>query len=193
LRTILITSPAPGDGKTTVAANLAACFAQQGMRVLLVDCDLRRGRLHSLFNGSREPGLSDVLLGRSTLEDAIRMTDTGSLSLLTTGCLPNLPAELLGSPSMRDLLQRLRVEYAVVVLDTPPVLSASDTTVLASEVDASILVLRAGQTDVTEAQLAMRQLRSVGGDVIGAVLNDRDNVLKGHDSYYYGAYYGATT
>jgi capsular exopolysaccharide synthesis family protein len=188
---ILVTSPAPGDGKTTVAANLAACFAQQGMRVLLMDCDLRRGRLHSLFNAVREPGLTDVVLGRSMLEDAIRTTDTEGLFLLTTGRVLQLPAELLGSPSMRDLLQRLRLEYEVVVLDTAPVLAASDTAVLATEVDTSILVLRAGQTDVTQAQLAVRQLRSVGGEVIGAVLNDQDNVLKGYDGYNYGAYYAA--
>ena len=120
LRTILVTSPTPGDGKTTVASNLAVTFAQQGIRTLLVDCDLRRGHLNTAFHVSRDPGLSDLLTGRTDLESAIRITSVPDLSLLTTGTIPRAPAELLGSPMMRELLRTLVQKYEMVVSTPPP-------------------------------------------------------------------------
>jgi succinoglycan biosynthesis transport protein ExoP len=191
-RTVVVTSPAPGDGKTTVAANLAATFARQGMRVLLVDCDLRRGRIHTLFRVPREPGLTQVLTGETTLSQAAHQTSVEGLSILTTGLMPKNPGELVGTEAMRSVLEMASREFALVVLDTPPVLAAADAAVLSSLVDATILVVRAGRTRETEAQATVEQLLAVNARVVGAVLNDQDSKLQqyGENAYYYSEYHG---
>jgi capsular exopolysaccharide synthesis family protein len=190
-RTVLITSAAPSEGKTTVAANLAIAFAQQGLRVLLIDADMRRGRLHDLFRLSREPGLSQVLAEEITLEAAVRPTPVTGLFMLTTGRLPDTPSELVGAGSMRRLLDQATREYGVVILDSPPVLAAADASVITSIADATIIVVRAGQTDQEEAQATIDQLTAVGGKVVGAVLNDPNTKLRASASYY--KYYGPAT
>lgn len=184
-RTVLITSAAPGEGKTTVAANLAIAFAQQGMRVLLVDADMRRGRVNDLFRMSRDPGLSQVLSGEIALENAVRPTPVNGLCVVTTGRLPHSPAELIGADAMRKLLEDANQEYGIVVLDSPPVLAAADASVLSTIVDATIIVVRAGQTDQDEAQATIDQLTAVGGKVVGAVLNDPNAKLRSQGAYYY--------
>jgi succinoglycan biosynthesis transport protein ExoP len=191
LKTVLVTSPAPGDGKTTVAANLAIAFAHQGMRVLLIDADLRRGRIHDLFHAERDPGLSQVLQGVMKLEDAVRVTPVTGLFMLPTGKIPNDPAELVGDSRMRDLLQRLVTDYAVVVIDSPPVLACSDAAMLSTITDATVVVVRAGRTNEDEAQAALDQIAGVGGNVVGAVLNDPDAAISRYGGYYYSKYYGA--
>ncbi len=190
-RTVLVTSPAPGDGKTTVAANLAITFAQQGMRVLLMDCDLRRGRLHSVLKVPREPGASQVLRGQVPTAEAILQTSVEHLFIMPMGTVPRTPAELLGSAVMRELLQQLVTEFQIIVMDAPPVLAAADSSILASLADATILVLRAGHTDEEEAQQALHRLGSVGARVVGAVLNDQDSTVQRYGGYYYSGYYGA--
>jgi capsular exopolysaccharide synthesis family protein len=188
---VLVTSPSPGDGKTTVAANLAVAVAHQGMRVLLIDADLRRGRIHQLFRMQREPGLSQVLTGETTLAAAIRPTPITGLFVLMTGCLPDAPSELVGGGSMRSLLEDAAREFAMVVLDSPPVLAAADASVLTTLVDATMVVVRAGQTGQEAAQAAVGQLNAVGGKVVGAVLNDPDAALRANQEYYYYSnYYG---
>jgi tyrosine-protein kinase Etk/Wzc len=187
-RTVLITSAAPGEGKTTVAANLAIAFAQQGMRVLLVDADMRRGRVHDLFRMTREPGLSQVLADEIALKTAVRPTPVTGLFALTTGKLPDAPSELVGATSMRRLLDDATQEYGVVVMDSPPVLAAADASVITSIVDATIIVVRAGQTDQDEAEATIDQLTAVGGRVVGAVLNDPNAKLRASAGYY--KYYG---
>lgn len=190
-RTVVVTSPAPGDGKTTVAANLAATFARQGMRVLLIDCDLRRGRLHSLFRFSREPGLTQVLAGQAVLTQVVHQTPLDGLSVLTTGSVPGNPGELVGGEPMRALLEQASQEFNLVVLDTPPVLAAADAAVLSSVVDATILVVRAGRTREMEAQTTIEHLTAVNARVVGAVLNDQDSKLQQYGQYYYySGYYG---
>lgn len=191
LRTVLVTSPAPGDGKTTVAANLAIAFAHQGMRVLLVDADMRRGRVHDLFRFGRDPGLSQVLARTVTFEAAVRPTPVTGLFVLPTGHLPDDPNELVGAESMRSMLATWAREFAIVVVDSPPVLAASDAAVMSTICDATVVVVRAGQTHEEEARQTLRQLSMVGGNVVGAVLNDPDaKIGAGSDYYYYSSYYG---
>jgi capsular exopolysaccharide synthesis family protein len=188
---VLVTSPAPGDGKTTVAANLAIAFAHLGMRVVLVDADMRRGRVHDLFRFSRDPGLSQVLARTVTFEAAVRPTPVTGLFVLPTGQLPDDPNELVGAESMRSMLATWAREFAIVVVDSPPVLAASDAAVMSTICDATVVVVRAGQTHEEEARHTLRQLSMVGGNVVGAVLNDPDaKIGAGSDYYYYSSYYG---
>ncbi|MDB4906522.1 MAG: protein tyrosine kinase [Gemmatimonadetes bacterium] len=186
LRALMITSASPSEGKTTVSTNLAIAFAQQGIRVLLVDCDLRRPRLHDVFDVAKEPGLTQALLGFEQVADCVRSTGIDGLSLLPSGTLPPNPSELLGSGRMRGLLSDLRDGYDLVIVDSPPVLVAADAAIVATLCEAALVVVRAGASDRRAVQDAMRQLRAVGAPVIGSVLNDPDAKL---EKYEYGGYY----
>ena len=182
LRCLVITSAGPKEGKSTTAANLAVAFALQGQRVVLIDCDLRRPRIHNLFEMTQNPGLTNVLLGNSTLEDAMRSTRVPGLSVITSGSLPPNPVELLGSQQMRGLLER--IESDLVVLDTPPMLVASDAAVLARAADGVLMVVRAGRTQRGALQESAQQLAAIGARLVGTVLNDPDAEFAKHASYY---------
>jgi capsular exopolysaccharide family len=184
LRTIVITSPSPGEGKTTTASNLAVSFAQQGMRVLLADCDLRRAKIHSLFGVPRSPGLTELLVGQETQETVIRDTSVTGLYLLTSGNLPPNPAELLGGAAMRKTLESLSEAFDLIVIDTPPLLAASDASILATIADGALLVVKAGSTETEAGQQALQQLSAVGARVVGAVLNDPDAKVQKYGAYY---------
>lgn len=189
LRRLVVTSPAPRDGKTTVAANLAACFATHGARVLLVDCDLRRPSVHYAFGVRPAAGLGDVLLGRTELDDAVQAAPgVPGLSLLLASSQPHSPSQLLGSPQMDALLARLADRFDLVVLDTPPILAVADAAILGVSADGVLLVLRAGTTARDEAQTAAGQLATVGARVLGVALNDPDNVVPQYSPYYYNYY-----
>ena len=195
MRGIAVTSAGPAEGKSTTAANLAAAFAQQGMRVLLVDCDLRRPRLHEFFHVPREPGFTQYLLGHGSLDELARPTAVPNLFVLPAGTLPPNPAELLGSTRAREVARMLADQFEVVIVDTPPVLLASDAAIVSSMVDGVVLVVRAGRTARVAAQQAARQIEAVGGRLLGVVLNDPDaRVATYEESYGYGygydAYYG---
>lgn len=185
LRTIVITSPSPQDGKTTTAANLAVTFAQQGMHVLIVDCDLRRARLHKLFRTPREPGLTQLMLGHATQQQVIQSTMVDNLWFLPAGAHPPNPSELLGGAQMRATLEKLGREFDILILDTPPVHAAADALILGSQSDGVILVLRAGHTDRQVALDAVQRLAAVGVRVVGAVLNDPDHKVPQYGRYYY--------
>ena len=184
LHTLVVTSAAPSEGKTTTAANLAVSFAQQGMRVLIVDCDLRRSRLHRMFSIPREPGVTELVLGKVEQEDVTRETPVTGLYVLPSGQLPPNPAELLGGERMKNTLARLTEAFDLVVLDTPPLLAASDAAILGTIADGVVLVVRAGVTEAEAGQQAMAQLASVGARVVGAVLNDPDSKLQTYGGYY---------
>ncbi len=189
LRTIVITSPSPQDGKTTTATNLAITFAQQGLRVLLADCDLRRGRLHNVFRVPREPGMTQYLAGQNTFEEVVRDSSVERLAFIPAGTFPPNPSELLGSARTRDLMAQLSSKYDIVILDTPPVHVAGDALILGTIADGVILVLRAGNTERGAAQHAMLRLTNVGARVVGAVLNDPDHKVPQYGGYYYYDYY----
>lgn len=191
LRTVVVTSASPGEGKTTTTSNLAVTFAQQGMRVLLIDCDLRKARLHKVFGVEREPGLTQFMLGHSTLADVIRQTPVEGLSVLPSGTLPPNPSELLGGDRMRDTLRTLAEHFDLLILDTPPLLAAADAAVLGTRADGVLLVVRAGGTERGAAQQALQQLAAVGAHVVGAVLNDPDAKVPQYGGYYQYDYYGA--
>lgn len=191
---VVMTSAMPGEGKSTSAANLAITLSQQGTRTLLVDADLRRGLLHKAFDVAQEPGLTQVLLGRTPLDDALVAVggsgDEATLYLLPTGTLPPNPAELLGSPRMRDLLQLLRERFEMVIFDAPPLNLVTDAAVLGTLADSTLLVARTGATDKRALQHAARQVHDVGARIGGVVLNDIDLKSAGY-GYGYGYSYGA--
>jgi capsular exopolysaccharide synthesis family protein len=195
--TLVVTSAAPREGKTLIATNLAVTFARGGARVLLVDCDIHRPRLHRVFRASRSPGLMDLLRSGSADSPlpaavnhrlaAIRRTGIDRLSLLPCGADAHQTPELLEPATLRGLLKQLRVDFDVILLDTPPVLVSADAATLAASADGVIMVVRAGQTDRRAAELARQRVVSAGGRVLGAVLNDPDGVLArlGEPSYAY--------
>lgn len=184
LRSIVVTSASPSEGKTTTAANLAVSFAQQGMRVLIVDCDLRRARLHKMFSIPREPGLTEFILGHADQDTVVKETSVTGLYVLASGQLPPNPAELLGGNRMRTALATLSGSFDLIVLDTPPLLAASDAAILATVADGVVLVVRAGVTEIEAGQQAIAQLASVGARVVGAVLNDPDEKVQSYGGYY---------
>jgi polysaccharide biosynthesis transport protein len=205
LRTLVVTSAAPGDGKTLTAANLATSFAHDGLSVLLVDCDVRRPQLHKLFRAPRSPGLLDLLApgkeagaevrslsladvgegGSDPVGHVVRTTPFRGLSLLTCGTLPTNASNLLSGVRMRSLLKVLTERYDLVVLDTPPVLATADAGILGSLADGVLLVVRAGQTDKAAAQRATSQLAGSGARVMGVVLNDPKGEVSQFGDYYY--------
>ncbi len=188
-RTVLVSSPGAGEGKTTTAVNLAAVYAQQNQRVLLLDCDLRKPQVAHVFGLKRSPGLVNVLAHGIAPEDAVRLSGVHGLEVMTTGPLPPNPSELLGSEEMGKVLEWARQNYDMVILDSPPLLAAADASVLASQVDGTLLVIRAGSTDREEAERARYQLDTVGARLLGAVLNDPDQMSDGVYGAYYDRYY----
>jgi receptor protein-tyrosine kinase len=186
LSTILVTSPAAGDGKTTVASNLAIAISQDGAKVILIDCDLRRTKLNDLFKLEEGPGLTSVLLGRTSLADALTKI-SGTLSVLQAGPSLVYPSEALGSTAMVALLKEASTVADVVILDAPPVLPVTDPVVLASLVDGTIMVCRWGRTSFHAAEATRLALEGTRGasEVVGVVLNAEGG---GRSSNYYRHY-----
>jgi len=171
LRTILVTSPRPEDGRTTVAANLAASLAIGGRRVLLIDANFRRPALHRIYSQIGAQGMTNILIGEATLSQCSHKTELANLDVVGSGPIPPNPAELLGSELCSKLLAEARASYDHVIIDSPPILLASDATVLATMVDGTILVYRAKENSRGVAQRARTLLEDVGAHVYGAVLN----------------------
>lgn len=184
VRTLVLTSPGPADGKSTTVANLAITFAQQGQRTLLVDADLRRAVLDKTFSVPRTPGLTEVIVGVSPLADSVHQTTVENLFVMASGQLPPNPSELLGSERMRDVLAEAQQTFDVVLFDSPPLLAVTDAAVLSTMVDGAILVVRVGSTSREAVRRAAAHLRAVHSRVLGAVLNDIDASSGG----YYGGY-----
>lgn len=175
-RTVVVTSARAGEGKSTSAANLAVTLAQQGTRTLLVDADLRTGRLNALFGARPEPGFAEALLGRTPLSEAVLEVALDEsevpLYLLPSGAPPRNPAELLGSVRMQALVEEMRALYDVVIFDAPALSGLTDAAVLGKAVDATVLVVRPGMTDRDALEQALAQLRLSRAPVAGVLLND---------------------
>lgn len=184
IKSIMLTSTGPGEGKSTTASNLATVYAQQGLRVLLIDADLRKPTAHYTFRLENHVGLTNVLTKQSTLGQAVQATEVPDLFLLTSGPIPPNPAELLASNNMTELLKEMKQEFDMVVFDTPPVLAVADAQILANQVDGSILVVSSGRTDKEAAVKAKELLLKANAKVLGAVLNNR-KMEEGSDYYYY--------
>ena len=189
-RTILVTSSQPSEGKTTTAINTAFMLAQTGVQVLIIDCDLRRPRLHSHFNISNARGLTNCLSGNaSDVDDVIQdYAPLPNLKLLTSGPMPPNPAELLGSEEMRKLLLSLSEKFTHVIVDSPPAISFTDASILSTFVDGVILVVHGGRSSRAVVRRAKQQLVDIGAHIFGIVLNNV-KIEKSQD-YYYGGYYG---
>jgi non-specific protein-tyrosine kinase len=187
LRTILVGSMGPGEGKSTVAANLAAVFAQAGQKVVIVDGDMRRPSLHRLFNLTNRSGLAELMLKLDfPVEQALQPTILKNLAVLTTGHLPPNPAELLGSDRMLKILERLNAMADVVIIDSPPIGAVTDAVVLSRRVDGLVLVVETGVTRMRFMEQGMEQLRRVGAHVLGVVMN---KVVTSRGGGYYSYYY----
>ncbi|ETK33489.1 polysaccharide biosynthesis tyrosine autokinase [Microbispora sp. ATCC PTA-5024] len=170
-RSLLVTSCLPGEGKTSVAANLAITLAQAGWRVLLVDADLRRPSVHAYLGIEGSTGLTDVLIGAAALEEATQQWGRPGLSVLPSGRLPSNPSELLGSRTMRTLMERLTAVHDIVIIDTPPLLPVTDATALAATCDGVLFVARYGRTRRENVARAAQLLASVNARLVGTVLN----------------------
>jgi capsular exopolysaccharide synthesis family protein len=192
LRTILVTSSGPQEGKTTTATSLAITMAGSGNRVLLVDADMRRPRVHKVFGIPNGGGLSSLVLGDGRLADAIRETEVPGLYALPCGPVPPNPAELLHTAAFRKLLAEMAQGFDRVIVDSPPVGVVADAVVMSTHVDGTVVVVKAGRTSREVARKGIRQLRDVNANVLGAVLNDVDLQKHGQYAYYqqYGYYYG---
>jgi capsular exopolysaccharide synthesis family protein len=172
LRSLVVTSPGVGEGKTATLANLGVVFAQAGERVVLVSCDLRRPRIGEFFGLDEHEGLSSVLLGERTLDEALLpVPDHDRLSLLPAGPVPPNPAELLNSTKAREIFTRLRDKYDLVLIDSPPVLPVTDAAILSQYADATVMLAAAGQTRRSDLHRAVEKLDQVGATILGTVLN----------------------
>ena len=188
-KTILVTSSQPSEGKTTTAVNTAFMLAQTGAEILIVDCDLRRPRLHAHFEAPNTRGLTNWLSGETDLDAMVQSYDKQpNLKFLTSGPVPPNPAELLGSDQMRKLLAKAGERYAHIVLDSPPAISFTDASILSTMVDGVVLVVHGGRSSRAVVRRAKQQLLDVGAHIFGVVVNNVK--VESHD-YYYSGYYSS--
>lgn len=197
LKTILITSTLPGEGKSWVSANLAVGFAQTGKKVVLIDADMRKGRQYSIFGVSPRPGLSNYLSGidvtdegkpSEDLIDYIQETDVKNLYLMAAGNIPPNPSELLISPQMVDLLEQLKEICDIIIIDGTPSQLVADSLILTRLVDSTILVTASKQTKKDDLRRIITNIQNVGGKISGVVLNKVPVSSKRYQqSYYYGS------
>jgi capsular exopolysaccharide synthesis family protein len=187
VKTILVTSSVPSEGKSFVSANLAAAFAQNNSKVLLVDCDMRKGRLHKMFSMKNDKGLSNLLLEDVEVEfkHYIKKTEINNLYLLPKGIVPPNPSELLNSSKTKNLIKVLRDKFDYIVLDGTPVNGLTDSLILTKYVDKTVIVASVNYTKTNELELTKKSLLSVGADIAGVIVNRVPDTR----SSYYGNYY----
>lgn len=181
IRSMVVTSASPEEGKSTTLANLAVTLAQAGKKVILVDCDLRRPSLHQIFGARNTPGFTDMMRDDTLMsQPPLQQTSVANLSLLSSGTIPPNPAELLASRRMSEVIAALQQHAEIVLFDAPPVIAVTDAAVLSSKVDAVLLVISAGKTKREHAKKAKALLEKVNAHLIGIVLNN----VKGEAGLY---------
>ncbi len=187
LKTILVTSVGPGDGKSTVSANLAVAFAQSGQRVALVGCDLRKPVLHKIFPMDNGVGLTALLTGNAVLDEiSVAIEEVPGLDVIPSGPVPPNPAELLQSKAMANVIAELREGYDVILFDGAPVIAVTDSAVMANQVDGTVLVIRANEVPNDVALHAKTLLEQAKARLLGVVLNGvRPQDQKNYQYYYY--------
>lgn len=183
---VVLTSPGPGEGKSTTCANLGVVLAQTGWSCLILDCDLRKPTMHKVFGLRNVWGVADVVVGQRTLE-AVWQEPIKGLKVVTSGSIPPNPAELLESGRFTELLGQARQQFKYVLVDAPPVELVSDAAILATQVDGVLLVLDAHNTRKTSVRKSIRSLNTVGANVLGTVMNNV-KASKGSGYYNYGRY-----
>jgi protein-tyrosine kinase len=192
LKRLLVTSSAPGEGKSTTLANMAVILSQADRSVLVVDSDLRRPVIHKIFRQKVEPGLTSFLAGDALFEMVVAKTAVANLSVVPAGPIPPNPAELLASRRMREFLDLATERYDLVMLDSPPVLAVTDACALASLMDGVVFVVGSGKVPRAAVRRAKGQLEAAQGKILGAVVNQFDSrASEGYGRTYYQQYYGA--
>ena len=185
LKSIVITSACPGEGKTTLVANLAISMAQLGKKVVCVDTDLRKPELHNLFNTLNMKGLTDYLMGIHSLGDVLQSTGIEGLSLITSGPKPPNPSEVLSSQKMKALMKQLSFEYDLVIYDSPPVISVTDAVILSSQTDGVILLIDSRASARQAVVKAKQTLELANAKIFGVVLGRVSKEDRGYYYYYY--------
>ncbi|MGM0302696.1 hypothetical protein IGI66_002318 [Enterococcus sp. AZ048] len=185
IKTMVITSSGPGEGKSTTAANLAVVFANSGQSVLLIDADMRKATVHKTFLLNNGVGLSNVLSTDMKVSDAVQRTVVPNLYVMTSGPKSPNPSELLGSTRMDQLIKELRSDYDFVIFDMPPIVAVTDAQIVASKADGTMLVVRENYTRKDSLQKARELLSMVNANVLGAVFNGSTDVTD-QGYYYYG-------
>ena len=187
---VLVTSPGPQEGKTTIVVNLGIILAQGGARVLIVDSDLRRPLVGKLFGLERDAsGLTDLIMGRASLDEVIKPSEVANLSIVPSGPIPPNPAELLSSPRFEELANAFAERFDWVLFDSPPVVAVADSVILSRLVEGAVLIVESGKTTRELLKRANRQLADVAAPVIGVILNAFDVRAEGYKYYYYYRYY----
>lgn len=198
IKTILLTSPQSGDGKSFITANLAVAYAQEDKKVLVVDCDLRKGRQHQIFEvmNLTSGGYSNLILNYkddTKLDKYIINTSNKNIDLLPTGPTPPNPVELLASESNRKLIERIKKDYDVILLDCPPVLGLSDTMIMTKYSDANLIVVSSRRTKIESLDKAKKVFEQVKANITGVVINRASVKDNSYYSYYSNEYYGETS
>lgn len=186
IKTILVTSTTPGEGKTTTLVNIAATMAQNGNKVLIIDADMRKPRVHKILRINNNRGLAEILLEQGPVIDYIQRHKALGLDVLTSGNIPTNPSELVQSKAMKQLIESLKDEYEYIFVDTPPVLPVTDSTIMSTYIDSVILVVQSGVVNRELVNKAKNALLQVGANILGIVLNKvQVKDTKAYNSYYY--------
>lgn len=185
LKTMVITSSGPGEGKSTTGANLAITFVQSGNKVLLLDADLRKPKIHKIFGLDNTYGLTNILVKKDEYYNYIKKGPIEGLDIITCGAMPPNPSELLGSKQMKQLMHKFREDYDIVILDAPPVGTVTDAALLSTIVDGTILVASSGVVEIDNLKRAKELLLKVNANIIGVVMNKLSKNSKGGSYYYY--------
>ena len=189
LKSVLVSSAGPGEGKTTTVANLAITYANLGKKTLLVDTDLRRPVIHKVFRGKKEPGVTNFLANQTdNIESLVKNTDIDNLSIITSGIIPPNPSEMLGSNRMVELVRRLNEEYDIVLYDSPPLVAVTDANMISKEIDRIVLIVKVGQTDKKAFHHTITNLKNIEAPLGGIIMNAVTS-KSSYGSYYYYYYH----